>query len=122
MSSVSFATQYQPLLKEVFARLAQDDLSNGAAAEAQARYYSGCGKPDFALAYLLTSDLPDEEKRVLLAQSYERRAAITLERARDFDHKFHREFPLLLTSAAHDRSAAREIRAGNSLPPEQSKR
>ncbi len=117
---MSFATQYRPMLKDVFARLAQDDLAKGAEAVAQARHYSDRGKPDFALAYLLTSDLPDDEKRAILAQSYERRAAITLERAKDFDGKFHREFPLLQTSAARDRSTASEIRAGKSLSPEPS--
>jgi hypothetical protein len=114
---MSFATQYQPLLKDVFVQLVHDDLATGAESEARARHYCQCGKPDFVLAYLLTSDLPDTEKRTVLAESYDRRAAITLERARDFDKKFHREFPLLLTSAADDRSAARKIRAGTSVAP-----
>jgi hypothetical protein len=112
---MSFATQYQPLLKDVFVRLVHDDLAQGNDAESRARHYCHSGKPDFVLAYLLTSDLPDEEKRRVLADSYERRATITLERARDFDRRFHREFPLLLTSAADDRSAARKIRAGMSV-------
>jgi hypothetical protein len=114
---MSFATQYQPLLKDVFVRLMHDDLAKGNDAEARARHYCHSGKPDFVLAYLMTSDLPDEEKRSVLAESYERRATITLERARDFDRRFHREFPLLLTSAAEDRSAARKIRAGMSIKP-----
>jgi hypothetical protein len=114
---MSFATQYQPLLKDVFVRLVHDDLAKGNDAEAQARHNCQSGKPDFVLAYLITSHLPDEEKRSVLAESYERRAAITLERARDFDRRFHREFPLLLTSAADDRSAALKIRAGVSVRP-----
>jgi hypothetical protein len=114
---MSFATQYQPLLKDVFVRLVNDDLAKGNDAEAQARHYCHSGKPDFVLAYLMTSDLPDEEKRSVLAESYERRAVITVERARDFDKKFHRDFPLLLTSAADDRSAARKIRDGMSIKP-----
>jgi hypothetical protein len=112
---MSFATQYQPLLKDVFVRLVHDDLAKGNDAGAQARRYCHSGKPDFVLAYLMTSDLPDVEKRSVLAESYERRAAITLERAREFDRRFHREFPLLVTSAADDRSAARKIRAGMSV-------
>jgi hypothetical protein len=114
---MSFATQYQPLLKDVFVRLVHDDLAKGNDAEVRARHYCHSGKPDFVLAYLMTSDLPDEEKRSVLAESFERRAAITLERARDFDQRFHREFPLLLTSAADDRSAAKKIRAGTSVKP-----
>jgi hypothetical protein len=114
---MSFATQYQPLLKDVFVQLVHDDLAKGNDAEAQARHYCHSGKPDFVLAYLMTSNLSDEEKRRVLAESYERRAAITLERAREFDRRFHREFPLLATSAADDRSAARKIRAGMSVRP-----
>ncbi|PWT70559.1 MAG: hypothetical protein C5B60_11930 [Chloroflexi bacterium] len=114
---MSFATQYQPLLKDVFVQLVQDDLAKGNDAETRARHYCQSGKPDFVVAYLMTSDLPDDEKRTVLAESYERRAAITLERAREFDTRFHREFPLLLTSAADDRSAARKIRAGMSVRP-----
>jgi hypothetical protein len=109
---VNFAAQYQSRAKDVFVHLVQDDLARGTPAEAQARRYSERGKPDFVLAYLLSCDLPDDEKRELLAESYERRSALTRERAEEFSQKFHRDFPLLLTEASHDRQMAEQIRAG----------
>jgi hypothetical protein len=109
---VSFAAQYQSMAKDVFVHLVQDDLARGTPAEAQARRYSERGKPDFVLAYLLHSDLSDDEKRELLAESYERRAALTRERAEEFSQKFHRDFPFLLTEASHDHQMAEQIRAG----------
>jgi hypothetical protein len=112
---LSFAAQYQSLVKEVFTNLVRGDLAKGAQAEAQARHFTQLGKPDFALAYLLQTDLPDEEKRELLADSYEHRATHTRERAREFSQKFHRDFPELLTEATHDQDTAELIRAGKSL-------
>ena len=109
---MSFAAQYQAMVKDVFIHLVQDDLARGTPAEAQARRYSERGKPDFALAYLLRCDLSDDEKRELLAESYERRATLTRKRAEEFSQKFHRDFPLLLTEASHDRQMAEQIRAG----------
>jgi hypothetical protein len=112
---VSFAAQYQSLVKDVFTELVQSDLAKGAQAEAQARHFTRRGKPDFVLAYLLHADLPDEEKRELLAAAYEHRAILTQERAREFSQRFHRDFPELLTEAGHDQSTAKLIRAGKSL-------
>jgi hypothetical protein len=112
---LSFAAQYQSLVKDVFTDLVRSDLAKGAQAEAQARHFTQRGKPDFALAYLLQADLPDEEKRELLAESYEHRATRTRERAREFSQKFHRDFPELLTEAIHDQDTAELIRAGKSL-------
>ena len=112
---MSFAAQYQSLVKDVFTDLVRSELAKGAQAEAQARQYSERGKPDFVLAYLLHADLPDEEKRELLAEAYEHRATRTRERAREFSQKFHRDFPELLTEAVHDQTTAELIRAGKSL-------
>ena len=112
---MSFAAQYQSLVKEVFTDLVRSDLAKGAQAEAQARHFTQLGKPDFALAYLLHVDLPDEEKRELLAEAYEHRATRTRERAREFGQKFHRDFPELLAEAVHDQTTADLIRAGKSL-------
>lgn len=114
---MDFATQYQSLVKDVFIEYVRNALADGADASEQARHYIERGKPDFVLAYLLACDLPDDEKQESLAQSYERRATLTEERARDFDRKFHREFPQLHTSAANDRAAARQIRAGKAPRP-----
>jgi hypothetical protein len=112
---VSFAAQYQSMAKDVFVHLVHDDLAKGTPAEAQARRYSERGKPDFVLAYLLSCDLSDDEKRELLAESYERRAVLTRKRAEEFSERFHRDFPLLLTEASHDRQMAEQIRAGKNM-------
>jgi hypothetical protein len=112
---VSFATQYQSMAKDVFIHLVQDDLARGTPAEAQARRYGERGKPDFVLAYLLSCDLSDDEKRELLAESYDQRAALTRKRAEEFSLKFHRDFPLLLTEASHDHQMAEQIRAENTM-------
>lgn len=112
---MSFAAQYQSLVKDVFTDLVQSDLAKGAQAEAQARHFILRGKPDFVLAYLLHADLPDEEKCELLAEAYEHRATRTRERAQEFSLKFHRDFPELLTEAVHDQTTADLIRAGKSL-------
>ncbi|HEX8035532.1 MAG TPA: hypothetical protein VF510_16865, partial [Ktedonobacterales bacterium] len=89
----------------------------GASVEEQAREYAERGKPDFALAYLLESALPDGEKREVLAHAYERRAALTEQRAREFDRQFHRPFPLLFAEARKDRGAARQVRTGGAIRP-----
>ncbi|MFI5271520.1 MAG: hypothetical protein ACHQ4H_00635 [Ktedonobacterales bacterium] len=112
-----FNEQYRTLVKEVFIGLARDALEQGADASARAQTYAALGKPDFTLAYLLACGLPDGEKRELLASAHERRAALTEERAREFDRRFHRPFPMLHNDAVRDRSAARQIRAGKAIRP-----
>lgn len=112
-----FNAQYQPLCKAVFIGLARDALEQGADAAERARHYAALGKPDFTLAYVLAAALSDAEKRDLLAQAHERRAALTEERALDFDRRFHRPFPMLRNDAAQDRAAARQIRAGKAVRP-----
>ena len=112
-----FNGQYQPLCKEVFVGLARESLAQGADAAERARHYAARGKPDFTLAYLLASALPDVEKRDVLAKAHERRAELTEERAHDFDRRFHRPFPMLRNDAAQDRAAARQIRSGKAIRP-----
>lgn len=112
-----FNAQYQPLCKEVFIGLARESLAQGGDAAERACHYAARGKPDFALAYLLASTLPDDEKRDVLAKAHERRAELTDERARDFDKRFHRPFPMLRNDATQDRAAARQIRAGKAIRP-----
>jgi hypothetical protein len=112
-----FDTQYRPLLREAFVAIVDDDLLAGAAPAARARDYAERGKPDFALAYLLASELPDAQKRTIYAQAHERRAALIEQRARQFSQEFHRPFPLLFTEAAKDRALARQIRTGRDIKP-----
>jgi len=108
----TFETLYAPHAREAIRSLAQEALRNGADAAIQARDYAARGKPDFALAYLLESALTDDEKRAIYADAFERRAALTESKAREFDSKFHRPFPLLTSDAAQDRGRARQVREG----------
>lgn len=113
----TFDAQYRPLLREACAAVARSDLTSGSNPTEQARSYAERGKPDFALAYLLEleCELADEEKRAIYAYSYERRAALTEQRARQFSRQFNRSFPLLFTEAAKDRALARQIRTGRAV-------
>ncbi|HEX8035491.1 MAG TPA: hypothetical protein VF510_16660, partial [Ktedonobacterales bacterium] len=61
--SMEFNAQYQALAKDVFRELVHEAMTGGASVDEQAREYAEHGKPDFALAYLLESALPDGEKR-----------------------------------------------------------
>lgn len=119
--SASFDTRYGVLSKEVFQQIVREELAKGANGSEQARVYAELGKPDFVLAYLLATTLADAEKRDLLARAYERRAEYTEAKAREFDKKFHRPFPLLFTDATRDRTAARQVRAGRELLPDASR-
>lgn len=114
---VSFDALYRSLLRPAIGEIAQNEVAGGVDADEQARAYTERGKPDFALAYLLAANLPDEEKRALYAQAHERRAAYIEQKARQFDREFHRPFPLLFQEAAKDRALARRIRAGQSIAP-----
>jgi hypothetical protein len=117
MSRQTFDGQYQPLCKAVFVGLAREALAQGADPAERADYYAARGKPDFTLAYLLVAPLSDAVKRDVLARAHERRAELTEERAREFDRRFHRPFPMLRDDAARDRAAARQIRAGKAVKP-----
>lgn len=117
ISPVDFNAQYGVLVKDVFTRIVGESLAKGEDPDEQARLYVSRGKPDFALAYLVAGTLPEGEKRELLAAAYERRASYTEEKAREFDHKFHRPFPLLFSEAAKDRTTAKQVRAGRRIRP-----
>lgn len=114
---MSFDTQFRAHNKMVFQDAVARDLAAGIDLRERACAYRDRGKPDFVLAYVLELTLPDEEKRALLADAYERRAHLTERRADEFDRQFHRPFPLLRLEASKDRTLAQRIRAGGSLRP-----
>ena len=116
-----FGRQYGPLAKDVFRAIAREAATQGDEPSAQARMYADTGKPEHTLAFLLECALPDDEKRVILAAAYLKRAEHTEERAREFDRKFHRLFPLLYKGAALDRATARRIQANQTITPEHGK-
>lgn len=110
--SETFRDLYAPLLKDVFTQQARRQLEQGADGQALARAYAEQGKPDFALAYLLLIDRPDEEKCAVLAQAYEQRARRSDEKAAQLQVQFHRTFPLIKLDAQRDRATAGSIRRG----------
>jgi hypothetical protein len=110
--SSTFSELYGKLLKSVFTELAQRHLGEGADGPACADAYAEQGKPDFALAYLLLSDMPEEMKREILAHAYEQRAELSEQKAEAFDKQFHRPFPLIKLEAQKDRMAAQQVRQG----------
>ena len=114
-SLAAFDDLYRDEARQAILTIAAGELAAGASAETLARRYAEKGKPDFVLAYLLGSDIPDERKRELYATAHEQRALYIEQRAHEFDRRFHRPFPLLATEAANDRVMARRIRAG--MPP-----
>lgn len=116
--SDEFARQYAPLCKPVFLDLAREALAHGEDADTQARAYAERGKPDFALAYLLLSALPEDERRAIFAQAHLRRAENIDRQAREWNHQFHRPFPLLGGEATRDRMLARRIRDGQAIQPD----
>ncbi|MFL5627296.1 MAG: hypothetical protein ACJ788_17100 [Ktedonobacteraceae bacterium] len=111
--SNTFAELYASLLKnDIFTAHATQDIAQGADGLTCALAYAEQGKPDFALAYLLLTGISDEEKREILAVSYEQRAKISEEKAEQFDQQFHRPFPLIKLEAQKDRLAAQQVRQG----------
>lgn len=108
----AFDTLYRAQARQAILDIAAKELATGTSAEAQAQRFAEKGKPDFVLAYLLESGLADARKRDIYASAHERRAIYIEQRAREFDRRFHRAFPLLETEAANDRISARRIRAG----------
>jgi hypothetical protein len=108
----TFEELYAQQLKEVFKTQAQEQIDQGADALASSRAYAEQGKPEFTLAFLLLVDLPEEEKRELLAYSYERRAVLSEKKAQQLDLQFHRSFPLIKLEAQKDRQVSRTIRQG----------
>ncbi len=107
-----FAELYRRLLKDVFLEQAHKQVDEGADALTLADAYAEEGKPEFALAYLLLTNLSDEAKRDIFAHSYERRALLSDEKAASFDRQFNRPFPLIKLEAQKDRTAAQQIRQG----------
>lgn len=114
-STSDFAALYGGEERAAIHELARAEVAKGSAAADLARDYASRGKPDFTLAYLLASALPDEERRAIYAESFERRAVLTEAKARELDEQFHRSFPMLHTDAAQDRAQARRIRDGRSF-------
>jgi len=106
----TFAELYTPLLKEVFTVQARQQIDAGADGLQSARSYAERGKPDFVLAYLLLIDASDEDKRELLAYSYERRATLSEEKAESLSEQFDRPFPLIKLEVQKDRMNAQRIR------------
>jgi len=113
--SETFEELYAQQLKDVFKTQAQQQIDQGADALASSRAYAEQGKPEFTLAFLLLIDLPEGEKRELLAHSYERRAVLSEQKAQQLDIQFHRSFPLIKLDAQKDRQAARSIRQGKEV-------
>ncbi len=111
----TFEELYAQQLKEVFKTHAQEQIERGVDAVATSRAYAEQGKPEFTLAFLLHIDLPEEEKRELLAHSYERRAILSEKKAQQLDIQFHRSFPLVKLEAQKDRKVARSIREGKNF-------
>ncbi len=107
-----FAELYSRLLKDVFTEQARKQVEEGADSLTCADAYAEQGKPEFALAYLLLIDSPDDVKRDIFARAYERRAMLSEEKAESFDRQFNRPFPLIKLEAQKDRTAAQQIRQG----------
>ena len=114
----TFAELYTPLLKDVIARKAQEQLEQGVDALTYANAYAEKGKPEFVLAYLLQVEAADEVKRSIYAYAYERRAKLSEEKAETFSRQFHRSFPLIKTGAQKDRLAANQVRQGRHIGSE----
>ena len=109
----TFAELYTPLLKsDVFVTQARQNIEQGADGLTCALAYAEHGKPEFTLAYLLLIELSENEKREILATSFEQRAMISNAKADEFDSKFNRPFPLIKVEAQKDRLAAQQVRLG----------
>ncbi len=108
-----FVELYASLLKnDVFTVQAQQNIAQGADGLTCALAYAEQGKPEFTLAYLLLTTISDEEKREILAVSFDKRAQISEEKAEQFDQQFHRPFPLIKLEAQKDRFSAQQVRQG----------
>jgi hypothetical protein len=115
----TFAEQYVSLLKnDVFTRQAHENIAKGADGLTCALAYAEQGKPDFTLAYLLLIELTEEEKREILAVSFDQRAKNSEQKAELFDLQFHRPFPLIKLEAQKDRLAAQQVRQGKHVRSE----
>ncbi len=113
----TFAAQYASLVKAAFAEQVNREAAAGQDLVARAREYAERGKPEFVLAYLVVAELPDAEKRTLLADTFERRAETSERYAAAMDAEHHRPFPLIGIEARKDRSMARQVRQGKMIKP-----
>ncbi len=113
--AASFDDQHRARLKDTFRELVQKSIEGGADPADLAQIYSEKGKPEFVLAYLLVSNLPDQEKRDILAAAYETRAAHSEQWARESEARYNRPFPLVHLEAQKDRANARSLRAGKAV-------
>ena len=113
--SDTFHHLYADLLNAVFLERARQQLTQGVDGLTCANTYADQGKPDFALAYLLLVDCPEEVKRDILARAYERRAVFCDEKASEFDRLYHRPFPLIKLEAQKDRMSAQQVRQGKKI-------
>ena len=113
--SDTFDNLYADLLNGVFLERARQQLAQGEDGLTCANAYADQGKPDFALAHLLLVDCPREMKHDILARAYERRAALSDEKASEFDHLYHRPFPLIKLEAQKDRMSAQQVRQGQKV-------
>ncbi|GCE47462.1 hypothetical protein EI42_00999 [Thermosporothrix hazakensis] len=115
MADGSFNELYRDTLKDVFLRLANEQLEQGADGLTCADTYAEQGKPEFTLAYLLLTEVADEVKRDILARAYEQRALLSEQKAEAMAEEFHRPFPMIKVEAQKDRTAARQVRSGKRL-------
>lgn len=113
--SDTFHSLYAELLHDVFLERARQQLAQGEDGLTCANTYADQGKPDFALAYLLLVDCPQEMKHAILAHAYERRATLSDEKANEFDQLYHRPFPLIKLEAQKDRMSAQQVRQGRKI-------
>jgi hypothetical protein len=113
--SNTFHDLYADLLNVVFLERARQQLTQGEDGLTCANTYADQGKPDFALAYLLLVDCPEEMKREIFARAYERRAIFCDEKAAEFDQLYHRPFPLIKLEAQKDRMSAQQVRQGRKV-------
>jgi len=111
-----FNELYSGLIKDVFLDLARQQLEQGVDGLTCANAYADQGKIDFALAYLLLSEAPENVKRDTLAHAYERHATLSDEKVEDFARQYHRSFPLIKLEAQKDRLSAQQVRQGTSQP------
>lgn len=111
----SFDEQHRKMVNSTIHELAQKAVEGGGDAAALAQVYCEKGKPEFVLAYLFETDLPDEEKRELLAVAFENRAEQSETWAKESEARYSRPFPLVHLEAQKDRANARNLRAGKPI-------
>ena len=112
-----FVEQYSSLVKDAFREYAAQVQRDGADLVERAQADAERGKPDFVLALLCLTDLPDNARRALLAHAFERRAELAEATAVQLDNEHHRPFPLIRLEARKDRTMALQVRAGKMIRP-----